>query len=68
MKEESEKMSRFDEAVMIGYEQIERGQTVPYSEGLMKEIASRAKQRAAKGEKPISDATPSSYCEFKFLV
>jgi antitoxin ParD1/3/4 len=51
MREEEERIARFQAAVRIGDEQIERGETVPYSEELMEQIGQRAVQRAKQGIK-----------------
>ena len=60
MREEEERIARFQAAVRIGDEQIERGDTVPYSKELMEHISQRAVQRAKQG-KPIDnpDVLPS---------
>ena len=60
MREEEERIARFQAAVRIGDEQIERGDTVPYSKELMEHISRRAVQRAKQG-KPIDnpDVLPS---------
>ena len=60
MREEEERIARFQAAVRIGDEQIERGDTVPYSKELMEHISQRAVQRAQQG-KPIDnpDVLPS---------
>jgi antitoxin ParD1/3/4 len=60
MREEEERIARFQAAVRIGDEQIERGDTVPYSKELMEQIGQRAVQRAKQG-KPIDnpDVLPS---------
>jgi antitoxin ParD1/3/4 len=60
MREEEERIARFQAAVRIGDEQIERGDTVPYSKELMEQISQRAVQRAKQG-KPIDnpDVLPS---------
>jgi antitoxin ParD1/3/4 len=60
MREEEERIARFQAAVRIGDEQIERGDTVPYSKELMEYISQRAVQRAKQG-KPIDnpDVLPS---------
>ncbi len=50
MREEEERIARFQAAVRIGDEQIERGETVPYSKELMEEIGQRAVQRATQGK------------------
>jgi antitoxin ParD1/3/4 len=44
-------MARFQADVRIGDEQIERGETVPYSKELMEQIGQRAMQRAKQGKK-----------------
>ena len=51
MREEEERIARFQAAVRIGDEQIERGETVPYSKELMEQIGQRAVQRAQLGTK-----------------
>jgi len=51
MREEEERIARFQAAVRIGDEQIERGDTVPYSTELMEHISQRAVQRAQTGKK-----------------
>ena len=51
MREEEERIARFQAAVRIGDEQIERGETVPYSKELMEQISQRAVQRAKQGKK-----------------
>ena len=51
MREEEERIARFQAAVRIGDEQIERGETVPYSQELMEQISQRAVQRARQGKK-----------------
>jgi antitoxin ParD1/3/4 len=51
MREEEERIARFQAAVRIGDEQIERGDTVPYSKELMEQISQRAVQRAKQGKK-----------------
>ena len=51
MREEEEHVARFQAAVRIGDEQIERGETVPYSKELMEQIGQRAVQRAKQGKK-----------------
>jgi antitoxin ParD1/3/4 len=60
MREEEERIARFQAAVRIGDEQIARGDTVPYSKELMEHIGQRAVQRAKQG-KPIDnpDVLPS---------
>ena len=60
MREEEERIARFQAAVRIGDEQIERGDTAPYSKELMEHISQRAVQRAKQG-KPIDnpDVLPS---------
>lgn len=60
MREEEERIARFQAAVRIGDEQIERGDTVPYSKELMEQISQRAVQRAKQGQ-PIDnpDVLPS---------
>jgi antitoxin ParD1/3/4 len=50
MREEEERIARFQAAVRIGDEQIARGETVPYSKALMEEISQRAVQRAQQGK------------------
>jgi antitoxin ParD1/3/4 len=50
MREEEERIARFQAAVRIGDEQIERGETVPYSKELMEQISQRAVQRAKQGK------------------
>ena len=44
-------MARFQAAVRIGDEQIERGETMPYSKELMEQLGLRAVQRAQQGKK-----------------
>ncbi len=51
MREEEERIARFQASVRIGDEQIERGETVPYSKELMEQIGQRAVQRAKQGKK-----------------
>lgn len=51
MREEEERIARFQATVRIGDEQIERGETVPYSKELMEQIGQRAVQRARQGKK-----------------
>ena len=51
MREEEERIARFQAAVRIGDEQIERGETVPYCKELMEQIGQRAVQRAKQGKK-----------------
>ena len=51
MREEEERIARFQAAVRLGDEQIERGETVPYSQELMAQISQRAVQRARQGKK-----------------
>lgn len=51
MREEEERIARFQAAVRIGDEQIERGETVPYSQELMEQIGQRAVERAQQGKK-----------------
>jgi antitoxin ParD1/3/4 len=51
MREEEERITRFQAAVWIGDAQIERGETVPYSQELMEQIGQRAVQRAKQGNK-----------------
>jgi antitoxin ParD1/3/4 len=51
MREEEERMARFQAAVRIGDEQIERGETVSYSKELMEQTGQRAVQRAKQGKK-----------------
>jgi antitoxin ParD1/3/4 len=60
MREEEERIARFQAAVRIGDEQIERGDTVPYSKELMEHISQHAVQRAKQGQ-PIDnpDVLPS---------
>jgi antitoxin ParD1/3/4 len=50
-EEEEERLIWFRAAVQIGDEQIERGETVPYSKELLKTIEARAIQRAKTGKK-----------------
>jgi len=47
-------MARFQAAVRIGDEQLERGETVPYSKKLMEQIGQRAMQSAKQGKKIYS--------------
>jgi antitoxin ParD1/3/4 len=54
MREEEERIARFQAAVRMGDAQIERGETVPYSQELMEQISQRAVQRAKQG-KPIDN-------------
>lgn len=58
LRQEIEKKQQFLEAVLLGDEQIERGEAVPYTKELLDEITERAVLRASKGEKPSSDVTP----------
>lgn len=51
MREEEERIARFQAAVRIGDEQIARGETVPYSQELMEQMRQRAVERAAQGAK-----------------
>ena len=51
MREEDERIARFQAAVRIGDEQIERGETVPYSKELMEQIEQCAVQNAKQGKK-----------------
>ena len=51
MREEDERIARFQAAVRIGDEQIERGETMPYSKELMEQIEQRAVQWAKQGKK-----------------
>ena len=51
MREEEERIARFQAAVRIGDEQIERGETISYSKELMEQISQRAVQRAKQGKK-----------------
>jgi len=51
MREEEERIARFQAAVQIGDEQIERGDTVPYSKALLDQISQRAVERAKQGIK-----------------
>jgi len=51
MREEDGRIARFQAAVRLGDEQIERGETVPYSKELMEQIGQRAVQRAKQGHK-----------------
>jgi antitoxin ParD1/3/4 len=51
MREEEERIARLQAAVRIGDEQIERGETVPYSKELMEQIGRRAVERAKQGQK-----------------
>ena len=51
MREEEERITRFQATVRIGDEQIERGETVPYSKELIEQIGQRAVQRAKQGKK-----------------
>lgn len=51
MREDEERIARFQAAVRLGDEQIERGETVPYSKELMEQIGQRAVQRAKQGKK-----------------
>lgn len=44
-------IARFRAAVRIGDEQIERGETGPYSKELMEQIGQRAVQHAKQGKK-----------------
>jgi antitoxin ParD1/3/4 len=44
-------MARFQAAVQIGDEQIERGETMPYSKEPMEQSGQRAVQRAKQGKK-----------------
>lgn len=57
MREEDEKIKRFQAAVRIGDEQIDNGETVPYSKDLMEKATKSAIKRARKGEKPNPDVT-----------
>ena len=50
MREEEERIARFQAAVRIGDEQIERGETMPYSKELMEQIGQRAVQHAKQGK------------------
>jgi antitoxin ParD1/3/4 len=49
MREEDERLARFQAAVHIGDEQIARGETVSYNKELMEQIGQRAVQRAKQG-------------------
>lgn len=51
MREEDERIARFQAAVRLGDEQIARGETVPYSKELMEQIGQRAVQHAKQGHK-----------------
>jgi hypothetical protein len=58
-------MARFQAAVRMGDEQIERGETMPYSKDLMEQRDQHAVQRAQQGKKidnpdilPYSELTP----------
>lgn len=51
MREEEERIARFQAAVRIGDEEIERGDTVPYSQELLEQLSQRAVQRAKQGKK-----------------
>jgi len=53
MREEEERIARFQAAVRLGDEQIARGDTLPYSKELFEQIEQRAIQRAMNGEKSI---------------
>ena len=50
-EEELIHMARFQAAVRIGDEQLERGETVPYSKELMEQIGQCAMQSAKQGKK-----------------
>lgn len=59
MREEDERIARFQATVRLGDEQIARGETVPYSKELMEQIGQRAVQRAKQGHKiDNSDVLP----------
>lgn len=51
MREEDERIARFQAAVRNGDEQIELGETVLYSKELMEQIEQRAVQNAKQGKK-----------------
>ena len=51
MREEEERIARFQAVVRIGDEQIVCGETVPYSRELMEHIGQRAVQRDKQGQK-----------------
>ncbi len=50
MREEDEKKRQFHDAVMLGDEAIERGDTQPLTSELMENIKKRAIKKAKKGE------------------
>lgn len=58
MREEEEKMKRFQVAVRIGDQQIANGEAVAYDKDLIDQVTQNAIQRAQDGEKPNSDVTP----------
>ena len=57
MREEDERIKRFQAAVRIGDQQIDNGETVPYSKSLMEKATKSVTKRARKGEKPNPDVT-----------
>ncbi len=61
MREEDEKKTQFYEAVMLGDEAIERGETVTLTSELIENIKKRAINKAKKGETfNNTDALPKS--------
>jgi antitoxin ParD1/3/4 len=59
MRQEEERLQRFQAAVQIGDEQIANGKAVPYSQDLMKKIEHRAVTKARQGKKvKNSDVIP----------
>ena len=58
MREEEERIKRFQAAIRIGDEQIANGETIPYSKDLMDKATKSASNRAQNGEKPNPDVIP----------
>lgn len=52
---ERERERRLREELAIGFDQIERGETVPWSSGLLEQLKRESEANAAAG-KPMNDA------------
>jgi antitoxin ParD1/3/4 len=53
-----EREEAFRAAVMIGYDEAERGEGVPWTPELRAELMREARQMAAAGQKPDPDVCP----------
>jgi antitoxin ParD1/3/4 len=56
--EERERKEAFRAAVMVGYEQAERGELIPWTPELREEILRSVEKKAREGRKPKADVLP----------